>query len=136
MNNSQEIYEYKKTRQDGGNPQHKPCKQFSTPTLHRMEGNFYLIGPKVYRLNKKKPGEIHVPYAELMTDEEVLQLPITIKYSGPPVEFNCDEIGFIECYGKILNDFNIMQEDRFFSFPLGMYVKQAGICRLVSCMHE
>ena len=69
----------------------------------------------------KQPGheETDFTYAEVLTDEEVLALPITIKYSGPPTDFTCDEEVFIKRFGKIITDFNKMQEPRFQSFPIG-----------------
>ena len=65
-------------------------------------------------------GSNLVAYAEELSEEDVRSLPLTLKYSGPQVEFSCNEKEFIKLYGKILMDFNKMQDLRFVSFPLGI----------------
>ena len=114
------MYVYKRSRQDTDGVHRKPRKEYTCPCLERINGSFYFIGPKVYRLNQKEPGNFLVDYAEVLSDAEVSNLPVSIKYIGPHLEFSCDERGFIECYGKILREFNLMQDPRYVSFPLGL----------------
>ena len=116
----QEIYKYnEKVKGGGAKTPSKPCKEISCPSLLKIGQQLYLIGSSFYKLNKKSIQQPAQPYAEKLTDQEVLELPLTVRYIGPPTIFSCDEKAFIQSYAKIILNFNKMQDMRFWSYPVG-----------------
>ena len=88
------------------------------PQLERIDGVFYLIAKAIYRLNDRNKDS-SLPYAQELSVEEVQSLPLKISYTGPDIEFDCDEEAFTRIYTDILRDFMSMQDPEFVSFLLG-----------------
>ena len=114
----QELYTYKKRRQDQGTVPRKVAKEYSRPTIEKIGGHIYFIASKTYILNDvlKDPT---LDYAKELTADQTRELPVNIAYIGPDVEFQCDEESFARLYAAVLGDFNDMQPNGVVSFPVG-----------------
>ena len=121
INFFQELYNYKKSRQDTGPVQRKICKEYTRPQMDQLGDHIYLIANRVFLLNCicMGPSDDHIPYARELTPEEVQKLPVNISYIGPELEFECDEAAFARLYTDIIRDCNVMQSREFVSAPVG-----------------
>ena len=54
-----------------------------------------------------------------LTDEEVNELPVVLKWKGPNIEFCTDMYEGLKLLIRIIYDMNEMQNPKFTSAPLG-----------------
>ena len=101
----------------------KKTQQFKKPTLVEFEEKLYLVAEDIFLLG--------LPVVKL-TPEDVLALPVIVSWSGPKMEFKTDHEAGFRLLAEIIHDFNVMQNKKFTSFPLGNILKKIVRLRL-SC---
>lgn len=88
----------------------KKSLQFKKPTIVELEGNIYLIASEIFLLGSP---------AVMLSQEEVNELPVLVNWSGPDMKFETEEKTFYSLLSDIFCDFNVMQNKKFVSFPIG-----------------
>ena len=114
----QEIFKYKKCRQDVGHVVRKTTAEFEKPEMVRVDSKIYFVASKVYLLSER---DLVICGARELSGQEVSDLPVKFLYTGPPTNFSCDEEGFFQRFFDLITDFNSLQNPENYSFPLGKF---------------
>ena len=99
--------------QDPGAQRYKPKKtvQYYQPTVEQFEDEFYLISSEVWCLGGGVPRQL--------APDEIQSLPVNISWKGQDCYFRSDRKECIRLLCQIVSDMNLMQNQKFVSFPLG-----------------
>ena len=98
--------------QGSGGPKRKKSQQFKKPAIIEIEDRFYLVASDIFLLG---------PAVVKLSHEEVLELPVTICYSGPVKNFEADLRSCYSLLSEIFTMYNSLQNPRFVSFPIGRF---------------
>ena len=88
----------------------KKIMQYHKPTVEDFDGSFFLISSEIWSL-----GEV----PRKLTPEEIQELPVSISWKGPDCHFQSDQKECCRLLCQIISDMNMMQNEKFVSFPLG-----------------
>ena len=102
----------------------KQVFEFSKPTIEELDGKFYFFaGPAEIHLLNHKKNEAMDFYSIKLTQEEIDDLPVEPLYVGTECSevFLNDEKKALQLLLKIVANMNLMQDPKFYSFPLGMH---------------
>lgn len=75
-----------------------------------LDGKLYLIACDIFLLG--------LPVLKL-SQEEVSALSVKVSWSGPQLSFQTDSETCFRILAEIFYDFNLMQNKKFVSFPIG-----------------
>ena len=89
----------------------KRVVQYHRPTVEEFNGAYFLISSETWILGDA-PREL--------TPEEIRELPVTISWKGPECHFQSDKMECFSLLCQIISDMNLMQNEKFVSFPLGI----------------
>ena len=101
----------------------KSILELTKPSIHKIDDDYYWIwGPKeVHHLNHvRSEGPGH--YTSKLSEDDILNLPVELVYVGIGVNhFLDDEKKALDILLQIIMKMNMMQDTKFYSFPLGEY---------------
>ena len=109
----QATEDYKDVLQSQGSsaPKRKKSQQYKKPTIVEIKDELYLVCSDIFVIG---------PPTVKLSEQEVLDLPVIICYNGPDLEFETDVKTCYSLLSEIFCNFNLMQNKKFVSFPIGM----------------
>ena len=99
----------------------RPARNYDRPQLDKLGDRYYFISKDIYDVT----DEPHI-----LNEDEIELLPLKIIYTGPRIEFSTDEKQCYKLLIDIIEKFNLMQNPKFYSFPLGKEYFQISIMHL------
>ena len=89
----------------------RPYREYSRPTIEKMGDRHYLFASDVFDLTGG---------GKKLTEDELKEIPIRPTYTGEEFEYKTEEKEAFELLLGIISNGNKMQNEEFFSYPLGM----------------
>ena len=105
-------------------PKRKPMKEMSKPQIVQIDGSYYFVAgaEEVHMLNHKKtPDDV---FSRKLSKDEIQNLSLEIIWTGSTkYKYENDEKEAFKLLGEIFEKMNLMQDPKFYSFPLGSIYK-------------
>ena len=123
----QHVQEWQEHNTGGINDDNrKPMKEFSKPEVVKIRENYYFVSgmKQIFQLNHEHKFDGENDFlAKKLSQEEIKDLEVEIIWTGnQEFNFEVDEKEAMRLLASIIHNMNLMQEDKFYSYPLGMEV--------------
>ena len=93
----------------------RPYREYSRPTIEKIGDRHFLFATDVFDLSKG---------GKKLTEEDLKEIPIRPSYNGEEFHYKSNEKEAFEILMRIISNGNKMQDEEFYSFPLGTFYIQ------------